>query len=877
MSIDSGTRLGPYEIVAPVGAGAMGEVYRARDTRLNRDVAIKILPASFAGNARLRTRFEREARVISSLSHPNICVVHDVGSAEVRNQEVRYLVMEFIDEERLSARIQKGPMPLDQILRIGSQIADALDKAHRQSIIHRDLKPANVMLTRSGAKLLDFGLAKHIDEKNLATPMEASAETERLPLTEEGSLLGTLAYMAPEQLAAVEADARTDIFSLGALLYEMATGKAAFDGESRMEVIRATLADDPVPIHEIRGDIPPALEHLILRCLAKEPDERWQSARDIRAQLDWIAQDAEPGGAAIGKPQRHLEGFAIAAAILIAALAIAGVMLRRKTSEAPAIVADLAPGAGQHYFAAGNSGGPAVISPDGRWVVYAARGEESPSLWVRSLETGKTRMLPGTEKASFPFWAPDSKRIAFFLNDRLQRMSLEDDVSVTLASAPNGRGGTWSAEGTILYTPDVQTGLFAIGEAGGTPKPVTAIGAGQSTHRWPSFLSDGRHFLFFAADHRDPSGNASGIYLASLDDPKPKLVLRNRSNGIAANGRLLFAKDGVLYAQTMTDGGVLTGDPAVITRDVMFDSDVWRSGFSVASNGRLVFHTGDPRIEAQLQWVDRSGAKTGEIGKPEKYWEIAIAPDGTRAALSAGDPLRQLWIEDFARKTRTRLTLDLPWTGGPIWSHDGGTLYFTALEGTKSILLRRRLSDGQQTELLRAEGLVWPGVLSADEKTLIISDQSAGDLLRLTIGSTSRPEPFINDRQAHEVTPVGTADGRWIAYASDESGHPEIYVVSPSNTTLKRQVSRNGGTQPLWRPDGGEIYYIDLTGHLIALPVTSSGNEIAFGEPRPLFRIITPTGMSTARAFAPSADGQQFLVIHPIEGDTAALRLVTKY
>ncbi len=875
MSIDSGTRLGPYEIVAPVGAGAMGEVYRARDTRLNRDVAIKILPASFADNARLRTRFEREARVISSLSHPNICVVHDVGSAEVRNQEVRYLVMEYIDGERLSARIQKGPMPLDQILRIGSQIADALDKAHRQGIIHRDLKPANVMLTRSGAKLLDFGLAKHIDEKNLSSPMEANAQTERLPLTEEGSLLGTLAYMAPEQLAAVDADGRTDIFALGALLYEMATGRPAFDGESRMEVIRATLADEPPPIHDVRGDIPPALEYLILRCLAKEPDERWQSARDIRAQLDWMKEGYEPAAAI--QPRRQLAGFAIAATIVIAALLVAIVMMRRKAIDAPAIVADLAPAAGQHYFAAGNSGGPAVISPDGKWVVYAARGEESPSLWLRSLETGKARVLPGTEKAAFPFWAPDSKRIAFFVKEQLHRMSLDGDLSIALAAAPNGRGGTWSPSGVLLFTPDVQTGLFAVAEGGGQAKAVTTIPAGQSTHRWPSFLPDGKRFLFFAADHRDPSGNASGIYLASLDDPKPKLVLRNKSNGVYASGKLLYAKDGVLYAQRMADDGTLSGDPAIITRDVMFDGDVWRSGFSVAGNGRLVCHTGEPKIEAQLQWVDRTGAKISEVGKPEKYWEVAIAPDGTRAALSAGDPLRQLWIEDFARKTRTRLTLDLPWTGGPIWSHDGSTLYFTALEGTKSILMRRRLADGQQTELFRTEGIVWPAVLSADEKTLIVSDQSAGDLRRLTIGSTSPPQSFITERQAHELTPVGTADGRWIAYASDESGHSEIYAVSAENTTMKRQVSRNGGTQPLWRPDGGEIYYIDLAGHLVAIPVKTSGSEIAFGEPQQLFRIITPTGMSTARAFAPTADGSQFLVIHPLEGDTAALRLLTNW
>ncbi len=885
----NGTTLGPYEILGRIGAGGMGEVYRAHDTRLARDVAVKVLPANVASDPHFRGRFEREAKAISQLSHPNICILHDVGDATVSDPsaeggpalEIKYLVMEFLDGESLAQRLARGPLPIEHVLRYGGQIADALERAHREGIIHRDLKPSNVMITKSGAKLLDFGLAKRVVVNESSDRLDTAARTESIPLTSEGAVVGTYQYMAPEQLAALEVDARTDVFSFGALLYEMTTGRPAFEGKSRTGVFAAILTGQPRPMQELQPLAPRALEHLILRCLAKEPDDRWQTMHDVRAELEWISRGGSPE-TPIAPPKKRIRRLRAAIAVgLVVALAgaLSGIWLSGRRSNGSGVVtAELVPPGGQQYVPSGNSGGPAVISPDGRWIVYSAVADNRRMLWLRSIESGRALPLADSENAIFPFWAPDSRRIAFFAEkDKLRRVEIGAEVSFVIASCMNGRGGAWAPDGTIIFSPGVQSPLYRVSENGGAVTRLTTVSREHSTHRWPALLPDGNHFLFFAADHRNPAGPASGIFIASLDDPTPRLVLPNPSSGIYADGRLLFAHDGVLYSQSMSADGTLSGNPGVVARDVMIDEDVWRTGVSASNDQRLVYYTGEVRLESELLWVDRAGKPIGTIRKPDKYWEVAFSPDGSRLALSAGDPLRQLWIEDLARQTRSRLTLAFPWTGGPIWSRDGASIYFTALDGTKSIIVRRDVADGTKTELLRGDGLAWPSALSPDGSALLVANESSGDVLLLRFGRSSGLEPFIADPHAREITPVATPDGKWIAYASNESGRDEVYVVPFADPSTRRQVSRDGGKQPLFRPDARELYYADLAGNLVAVPVNETATDLTLGAPERLFQVPTSLGMSAARVFAPTADGQRFVVVRPIAPKPPVLRLVSDW
>jgi Tol biopolymer transport system component len=880
--MQAGSRLGPYEILDRIGAGGMGEVFRARDTRLDRIVAIKILPPEFASSPRSRARFEREAKLLSQLSHPNICVIYDVGESvdaadgsSVEGAATRYLVMEYLEGETLAHRLLRGPMPVDQVLRYGSQIADALEKAHRSGVVHRDLKPANVMITRGGAKLLDFGLAKEAGIRSGGSDPDTAAPTDHVSITEEGRMVGTFSYMAPEQLEGLDADARTDVFALGALLYEMMTGKRAFEGASKISLIAMIATGQPAPMQDLQPFTPPALEHVVLRCLEKSPDDRWQSAHDIKVELDWISQAGSHAGIPVSRflPQklRRRVALALVALVALACAFAAAMIVDRATIGETAVTAELAPPSGESYVAAGNAGGPAVISPDGRRIVYRAEKDGVGSLWVRSLERGDSKPIPNTADGYFPFWAPDSRRIGYFGNGGLNRIDVDGGERTTIAPARNGRGGTWSANGTILFAPDVQSGIVRVSENGGAVTPLTKVELPFTTHRWPFFLPDGRHFLYFAASHRDLVGSSNSIFIASLDDLKPRPVVSNASNGVYADGYLFYERDRILWAQSMSKDGELSGGAKRVARDAMFDPDVWRAGFSVSPHGRLTYYQGDVRIESELVWLDRKGGQTGTVGSPAKYWEIAVSPDGTHAALSIGDPLRQLWLVDLGRESRSRLMLDLPWSGCPIWNHDGSAIYFTALESGTSLILRKNLADGAQNEVGRFAGVVWAGTVNRDETELIVCDEGSGDLMRLRTREPGKLEPFIADRQAREQRPVGSPDGRWIAYDSDETGTEEVYVARMDDPSVKIEISRGGGTQPLWRADSREIYYIDPHGTLIAVPIEERGGDLVAGDPQHLFRVVTNLGMSATRVVAPFADGERFLVIRPVHAEAPVL------
>ncbi len=540
MTLSAGAKLGPYEVLAAIGAGGMGEVYRARDTRLDRMVAIKVLPAHLAGNPDLRQRLEREARAISSLSHPHICVLHDIGHQDGTD----FLVMEYLEGETLAKRLEKGPLPPAQLLTYGMQMADALDKAHRHGLIHRDFKPGNIMLTATGAKILDFGLAKA--RPSSAGVLSLSAlPTQDSPLTAAGAVVGTYQYMSPEQLEGKEADGRSDIFALGAVLYEMATGKKAFPGKSQYSVASAILEKDPEPIRMVQPKIPAALERVVSRCLAKDPEDRWQTARDLAIELKWLAQSGLQGsptagdGAAAPVPRKVRQPIwmAATAALALATLGLLAVVvfLQRSTPDVQLLRAFILPPEGTSFSTSGITGGPAMLSPDGKQLAYVAIAAEGKRmLWVRPLGSLAKQALTGTEGALFPFWSADSRSLGFFAQGKLKRIDLAGGPPMTLCDAANSRGGAWSRDGVILFTPNTTSGLFRVPASGGSPVVLTKLdpSRGEGSHRWPQFLPDGKHFLYLNRRPAASSGVAEteGIYVSSLDGKENKLVVRAVSN-----------------------------------------------------------------------------------------------------------------------------------------------------------------------------------------------------------------------------------------------------------------------------------------------------------------------------------------------------------
>ncbi|MGH9363953.1 MAG: protein kinase domain-containing protein, partial [Thermoanaerobaculia bacterium] len=543
MTLSAGFRLGPYEVLAPLGAGGMGEVYKAKDTRLERTVAIKVLPAHLSSSEEMRQRFEREARAISQLSHPHICALYDVGSHE----GTEYLVMEYLEGETLATRLAKGSLPLDQTLSCGIQIADALDKAHRQGIVHRDLKPGNVMLTKSGVKLLDFGLAKlrQAESEPVASRLSALG-TEGTPLTAEGTLLGTLQYMAPEQLEAKEADARTDIFAFGATLYEMATGRKAFSGTSQASLISAIMTAEPALISTIQPMTPPALDRMVKTCLAKDPDERWQNAHDLMRELRWIAelgsQAGVPGPVVARRKSRERFSWGLTAVTLLVALAAVAAAVRY--AHRAAMLAR--PMRSSMVLPEKSALRAAAISPDGTRVVFVARDSSGRNLlWIRPLDSLAVQPLPGTENPSFPFWSPDSRFIGFFADGKLKKIDASGGPPQTLCDAPVNRGGTWNREGVILFAPVSDGPIYRVSASGGLPTPVTRLdpSRGETSHRWPFFLPDGQHFLYLVASFGGPK-EKTGIYVGSLDSKEEKFLLpANSSVAYAPPGYLLFFRE----------------------------------------------------------------------------------------------------------------------------------------------------------------------------------------------------------------------------------------------------------------------------------------------------------------------------------------------
>ena len=872
MAILSGKRLGPYEILSAIGAGGMGEVYRARDTRLERIVAVKILPDHLSDRAELRERFEREARTVASLNHPHICTLHDIGHQDGTD----FLVMEYLEGETLAERLKKGPLPLAQVLQYAIEISDALDKAHRKGITHRDLKPGNIMLTKTGTKLLDFGLAK-LRASSVTSPL-SQLPTANDNMTAQGTILGTLQYMAPEQLEGKEADSRTDIFAFGVVVYEMATGKKAFEGKSEASLIAKILETDPPPLSSLQPMTPPALDRVVKICLAKEPDERWQAATDLCRELKWIAEDgshvAMPASAEAsrtGPLSNTRVAWALTAIAVVAALALGTFAHLHRTTEEPDVIklSVLPP-----EKASFNVRSIPAVSPNGRRLAFVATLDGKNELWVRDLDSLAARPLSGTDGADHPFWSPDSHFIAFFASGKLKKIDVAGGPGVSLCDAAiggTGYGGSWSKNDVILFSPAGNVGLFRVSVAGGNATPVTTLNqAGEMSHRFPWFLPDGHHFLYTAVTS-DPEKSA--VYVGDLDSKNRRQIVAGNNNAVyVPPGFVLFVREHTLMAQPFDPTKLQTsGDPAPIAEGVDLSSVNAQSQFSSSQNGVLAYTSGEFGTESMLTWFDRNGKVLGTVGTPGNVLWPAISPDGNTVVVDRRDPQTgyfDLWLQDLVRGTASRLTFNPKSNEFPVWSADGSHIAFTSLRDGAGNLYQKTATGAAQDEALdkaargkRADDWSRDGRYIIEER---FSDPGTGfDIWILPVFGDRKPFPYLqtefNERWA-KLSP----NGEWLAYVSDETKRNEVYVQTFPTPGGKWQVSTNGGDRPLWSRDGKELFFIGGDQKLMAVEVKGdTAKGVAKFEadlPKPLF----DTRIPFFGWFDVSKDGR-FLMPAPVE------------
>ncbi len=887
-TLAAGARLGPYKIEAPIGAGGMGEVYQARDTRLNRIVAIKVLPPDLADSAASRERFEREARMIASLNHPHICTLHDVG----HHGGMDYLVMEFLEGETLASRLTKGPLPLEQTLHYAIQIADALDKAHRRGVTHRDLKPGNIMLTKSGAKLLDFGLAKLKQATSAPGTQLSHLPTVTNTVTALGTILGTLQYMAPEQLEGREADARTDIFALGAVLYEMATGKKIFAGESQASIIGKILESDPPPIRSLQPGAPATFDRVVRTCLAKDPDNRFQSVQDVKLELEWIrdavAESSEIGDATPRAAWRRALPWVLfgTTALVFAVFAwVHSTGTKNSVQAEPVRLQIPLPKA-----PAARLTGLLALSPDGRQLAFAATGADGiPRIWIRALNSLEIRPLAGTESAGgLLFWSPDSRFIAFDSGRKLRKIDISGGPPETLCGLTlKGVGGSWNGDGVILFG---QFGgpIMRVSAAGGVATPITTLDASQGdvAHTVPWFLPDGRRFLYL----RD-LGTSGAISVGSLD-VKPegqdsrRLVKSDFGPAYMPSsgsdlGQLLFVRQtqdgGTLMAQPLDARHLsLLGDPVRVQKEsvgVFLDSGL----FSVSTNGTLAYWS-PGNVESQFTWFDAQGKVVGTVGQPAPYSSVTLSVDGTRALVSrhTQDLNHALWLLDMSRGTSTRLELDPSADNQTaLWGSDGRSIIFNSFQaGRMAGIYEKSLSGGTDAvALTKSNDWKIPLSLSSDGRFLlyVTPGETKPKLWVLPLEGRQQPVPF-HPTEFDELDGRFSPDGRWVAYVSDESGRYELYVrpFSPGplgqgiwNAGDKRLISEKGGSSPMWRQDGRELYYIDLDRKLMAVQLTAV-SDFRAGVPRVLFQAPPrlPNNVFLSQ-WAPSPDGKRFLFLVP--------------
>jgi Tol biopolymer transport system component len=881
MTLSAGSRLGPYEIVSPLGAGGMGEVYRARDTRLDRTVAIKVLASHLSASPEVRQRFEREAKTISQLSHPHICALHDVG----REGDVEYLVMEYLEGETLADRLLKGPLPLEQTLRYGMQIADALDKAHRQGIVHRDLKPGNVMLTKSGVKLLDFGLAKAV------APVTQKSSLTALPtqhaLTQEGTILGTFQYMAPEQLEGKEADSRTDIFAFGCVLYEMATGKKAFSGATQASLISSILRDEPQPISEVQPTSPPVLDHVVKKSLAKDPEERWQNAADLGGELKWISESgSQTGAAAVAVPRRRRRdwvAWAAAGTLLLATLFLGNEVRRlRSGGRAEAVHSFIDPPEKTSFRLTGDDGAPIALSPDGTRATFGAGGK----LWVQSLATGVLTALAGTEGGRSPFWSPDGRSIAFFSDGKLKTTEASGGPVQTVCDAANPRGGTWGRNGVIVFTPDIQSPLVRVPASGGVPTPITRLENRRvhTTNRWPNFLPDGKHVLYVAANHANPRSDQNGIYVASVDGGTPKRLLSSNDTAQYASWWLLTVRDTTLTAYPFDEKRLeVTGPPTRVAGDVHYDLGVWRGTFTVSENGVLAYQIAQEGGRGKLTWFELSGRRLESVAEKSEAYSPELSPDGKRASVVIGDPNNDVWVYELDRGVQARLTTNIQAQIAPVWSPDGSQIAF--IEGLRGgrdeFILSTVAADGagKPKEIYVSKERMEVSDWSPDGRYFLVDRGNIGasQIVVYPIAEPAKTYPLVQTSFLHRSGQF-SPDGRWVTYISQQTGRNEVYVTSFPGGEQRTQVSGNGGRQPRWSPDGRAIYFVTASDELAVATVDGSGPRFVVKETRPLFRVNMYTGpRSGMYGYAVSPDGKRLLINDAGDATVPRVALVTNW
>ncbi len=846
----------------------MGEVYRARDARLERDVAVKILPPHLSSDPDLKARFEREARSISALSHPHICHLYDIGSQDGTD----YLVMELLEGQTLAQRLERGPLPVKQVLERGIEIAEALEKAHKNGIVHRDLKPGNIMLTKSGAKLLDFGLAKPTG--GMAAMTSASVNTMSKPLTAEGKIVGTYQYMAPEQVQGKDTDSRTDIFAFGAVLYEMVSGKRAFAGKTQISVLSAILESEPEPLSASQPLTPAALDHLIQRALAKDPEERWQSAADVKAELKWIAGGGSQAGVAPsvragGTPGARL-GWPVAALLLLVVVCVGAVwwLGAHQTPRAMYFNSSLS-------FPANDI----ALSPDGRLLALVAYSDQANKyvIWTHEVGGRSAAVVPGTEDASHPFWSADGRWIGFFAQGKLKKVDAFSGRSPqALCDASNGRGGAWNRDGVILFSPEVFGGLYRISSGGGAPIPVTTPDASrfETSHRWPFFLPDGKHFLYLAANFSGQF-DKNAILLGSLDSRERRTIVSADSNpAYAAPGYLLYRRDNALVAQRFDPQTfALSGEPRTISDGVQYFPQTDLALFGVAGNRTLVFQTGKGAAKSQLIWFDRSGKQLGTVGQPGFLADPRLSPDGRRVAFQQTDSDGRhvdIWIRDLANDAIARLTFGPGLDELPVWSPDAKRIAYAANHNLNYGLYQKNADgSGSEQEMAKSSGAYRQGFWdwSRDGQYLLVWEN--GELWYLSRSDLQRKPLFQGNWIVRNAQ--FSPDGKWIAYSSNETGNWEIYVSPFPVVNSKWQVSRGSGEEPRWRRDGKELFYLSAEGKMMAVSVKTSPN-FESGTPLALFQAHLRQSISANDlvSYDVSADGLRFLINAKVDEPNAA-------